>query len=124
MNAVKVILIVAFVIISILLILLILIQNDESGGMGGLLGGAGSAAFGSHSATVINKTTFVLVALFFVTAFFIARLNRKPAIKETLSPEAVESVQPTDQNAEDFDWYNHLNQTNEVPAPSEMMPIE
>ncbi len=91
MNAIKVILLVAFVIISILLILLVLIQNDEGGGMGGLFGGAGSAAFGSHSASVVNKTTFVFVALFFLTAFCIARLNRKPALKQSLEPTAVEN---------------------------------
>ena len=56
MGAIKVVLMVAFVIICVLLILLVLIQNDEGGGLGGLLSGSGSAAFGSHSASVINKT--------------------------------------------------------------------
>ena len=103
MEAMKVVLIVLFVIISILLVLLVLIQNDEGGGLGGLLSGAGSAAFGSHSASVINKTTFVLVALFFVTAFAIARLNKAPAIKDLQPEEAVEQQLSSDSEA--ADWY-------------------
>ena len=114
MDVIKVILMVAFVIICILLVLLVLIQNDEGGGLGGLLSGSGSAAFGSHSASVINKTTFVLVALFIVTAFFIARLNKKPAVKESLSPAVKESVDTTTGDAaSEFDWYNDVN----APAP-------
>ena len=73
MGVVKAILMVAFVIICVLLVLLVMIQNDEGGGLGGLLSGSGSAAFGSHSASVISKTTFVLVVLFILDAFFIAR---------------------------------------------------
>ena len=92
MGVVKAILMVAFVIICVLLVLLVMIQNDEGGGLGGLLSGSGSAAFGSHSASVISKTTFVLVVLFILDAFFIARLNRKPAVKQTLSPEVQEAV--------------------------------
>lgn len=107
MGAIKVVLMVAFVIICILLILLVLIQNDEGGGLGGLLSGSGSAAFGSHSASVINKTSFVLVALFIVTAFFIARLNKKPAVKQTLSPTVQESVNTSGEGVEN--WWNDLD---------------
>lgn len=107
MGAIKVVLMVAFVIICILLVLLVLIQNDEGGGLGGLLSGSGSAAFGSHSANVINKTTFVLVALFIVTAFSIARLNKKPAVKSTLSPAVQESVDTSGAGVEN--WWNDLD---------------
>ncbi len=114
MGAIKVVLMVAFVIICVLLILLVLIQNDEGGGLGGLLSGSGSAAFGSHSASVINKTSFVLVALFIVTAFFIARLNRKPAVKQTLSPTVQENVNTSGEGVEN--WWNDLDANGAAEA--------
>ncbi len=118
MGALKVLLIVAFAIISVLLVLLILVQNDEGGGMGGFMNGAGSAAFGSHSVNVINKATFVLVALFFVTAFCIARLNKKPAVKSTLSPSAVENVDTSaGAEADDFDWYKYVDEDGNKAVP-------
>lgn len=120
MGAIKVILMVAFVIICILLVLLVLIQNDEGGGLGGLLSGSGSAAFGSHSASVINKTTFVLVVLFILDAFFIARLNKKPAIKQELSPAVQESVDTTTgEAAEGFEWWKSLDDSSSQKAVPE-----
>ena len=125
MGAIKVILMVAFVIICVLLVLLVLIQNDEGGGLGGLMSGSGSAAFGSHSASVINKTTFVLVALFIVTAFSIARLNKKPAVKSTLSPAVQESVDTSGAGVEN--WWNDLEAEGAVEAEAseaESLPDE
>jgi preprotein translocase subunit SecG len=63
----------------VLLVCVVLIQSEEGGGMGGLFGNAGSAAFGSRSGSVMVKTTYGLVALFFVTSFILAFLNRVPA---------------------------------------------
>ena len=57
MNTIGVILLVAFVIVCVLLVLLVLVQDDGQNGMGGLLGGRGTAAFGSHSASVLTKAT-------------------------------------------------------------------
>lgn len=114
MEALKVALIVLFAIISVLLVLLVLIQNDEGGGLGGLLSGSGSAAFGSHSASVINKTTFVLVALFFVTAFAIARLNKAPAVKDLTEEPAVEQTINADAEAGEW-WKEDLNDNAVVP---------
>lgn len=102
----KVALYVVFAIICVLLVLLVLVQNDEGGGLGGLLSGSGSAAFGSHSASVLNKTTFVLVALFFVTALSIAFLNKKSSV-DIMSNDsgtkteinANEALNNTDQNS-------------------------
>lgn len=125
MGAIKVILMVAFVIICVLLVLLVLIQNDEGGGLGGLMSGSGSAAFGSHSASVINKTTFVLVALFIVTAFSIARLNKKPAVKSTLSPAVQESVDTSGAGVEN--WWNDLEAegaTEAKASEAESLPDE
>lgn len=73
-SIIKGILLVAFVIICVLLVLLVLVQDQENSGMGGLLGGGNSAAFGSHSASVLTKATVVFVVLFFVVTFAIAKM--------------------------------------------------
>ena len=69
MGVVRTILLVAFIIVCVLTILLVLMQNDEGNGMGTAFGGGQSAAFGSHSASVLVKTTGVLAGLFFVIVF-------------------------------------------------------
>ena len=76
MGIVRTVLLVAFVIVCVLLVLLVLIQREDSNGMGGVFGGGQSAAFGSHSASVLTKTTGVLAALFFVFAFSLALVNK------------------------------------------------
>lgn len=73
MDVIKGVLIVAFVIICVLLVLLVLVQDQDNSGMGGLLGGGNSAAFGSHSASVLTKATVVFVVLFFIVTFAIAK---------------------------------------------------
>lgn len=89
MTAIGVILLVVFIIVSVLLILLVLVQDDGQNGMGGLLGGRGTAAFGSHSASVLTKATAVLVFLFFALALSLAVINKKPATEDDLAPSAV-----------------------------------
>ncbi|MCQ2611750.1 MAG: preprotein translocase subunit SecG [Treponema sp.] len=120
MEALKVVLIVAFAIVSVLAVLLVLIQNDEQGGMGGLMGGAGTAAFGSRSASVVNKATFVLVILFFVLAFAIARLNKAPVVKPTVQTQEVQSqgVVNTEAAAEDNkELLNYFETEGSVTVP-------
>jgi preprotein translocase subunit SecG len=82
MSSIGIIFLVAFVITCVLLVSIVLVQNDAGGGMGGLFGNAGSAAFGSRSGSVLTKTTYGLVALFFITSFVLAFLNRVPATKQ------------------------------------------
>jgi len=115
MGAIKVILLVAFVIICILLVLLVLVQNDQGDGMGGLFSGAGTAAFGSRSGSVIHKTTFVLVALFFVVAFGIARLNKNSVPVADLSA-VVEEENTTSESEESdgFNWAEYRSENEEA----------
>ncbi|EPF27233.1 preprotein translocase, SecG subunit [Treponema socranskii subsp. paredis ATCC 35535] len=105
MGAIRIILLVAFIIACALLILIILVQDDGSSGMGGLLGGRGTTAFGSHSANILTKTTFVLVVLFFVFALALALLNKRPRLEQNLAPS--ETVQPGAAPAEtqSNDWW-------------------
>lgn len=94
MSTISVVLLVAFVIVCLLLVLLVSIQDDGENGMGGLIGGRGTAAFGSHSASVLTKTTFVLVILFFVFTLALALTNKKPKFDKDLAPStAVESTE-------------------------------
>ncbi len=111
MGLIGIILLVVFVIICVLLVGIILLQKDEGGGLGGLFGGGG-AAFGSRSQTVITKTTYIFVTLFFLTTFVLAVLNRAPVV-ESLSDTAsqVENVQATGQ-----DWLESAENTEVEPA--------
>ena len=61
--------------------------------MGGLLGGRGTTAFGSHSANILTRSTFVLVVLFFAFALALALLNKRPRLEQNLAP--AETVQPS-----------------------------
>ncbi|GMO17672.1 MAG: hypothetical protein Ta2A_26470 [Treponemataceae bacterium] len=112
MNAISIILLVAFVIVCFLLVCLVLVQNEEGGGMGGVFGGANSTAFGSRSGTVITKTTYILVTLFFVTSFVLAFLNRVPTVKQ-LDPSV---LQAQTANGETKSWLDEDEAASETPA--------
>lgn len=100
MSAIGIVLLVAFIIVCVLLVLLVVIQDNGENGMGGLMGGRGTAAFGSHSASVLTKATAVLVTLFFVLAIGLAIVNKKPKAKESLEATATE-MQSTTQTSEE-----------------------
>lgn len=118
MGAIGIILLVAFVIVCVILVLVILVQDDGSSGMGGLLGGRGTAAFGSHSASVLTRTTSVLVALFFVLALSMALLNKKPKLQRDLAPTAaVEESSST--GTQSGGWWKSADTANEGTAPAE-----
>lgn len=110
MGTVGVVLLVAFVIVCALLVLLVLVQDDGSRGMGGLLGGRGTAAFGSHSASVLTRTTFTLVVLFFALALSLALLNRRSSVRRDLAPAAgVEASNATESKK----WYEEQEEEKE-----------
>ena len=115
MGAIGIILLVAFVIVCVLLVLIIMVQDDGSSGMGGLLGGRGTAAFGSHSASVLTKTTAVLTVLFFVLAFSLALLNKKPKLQQDLAP-ADKTAAESSTSTQSGDWWKSAD-TTAVPAP-------
>lgn len=95
MSPVGIVLLVFFAIVSLLLILLVAIQDDGENGMGGLLGGRGTAAFGSHSAGVLTKTTAVLVALFFILAVALAMVNKSGKKVDDSLIDATSTVEQT-----------------------------
>ena len=103
MGTIGVVLLVFFVIVCLLLVLLVSIQDDGENGMG-LLGGRGTAAFGSHSGSVLTKTTFVLVFLFFALSLGLALVNKKPKLEKDLVPTAVESTDTASESTTS-DWW-------------------
>lgn len=110
MGAIGVVLLVAFIVVCVLLILLVSIQDDGENGMGGLFGGRGSAAFGSHSASVLTKATAVFVTLFFVLAFGLALVNKKPSIEKDLvvdetAAEATAEESTAATESDSADWW-------------------
>lgn len=106
MGAIRVILLVVFVIICVLSVLIIIVQDDGQSGMGGLLGGRGTAAFGSHSANILTKTTFVFVVLFFVCALSLALLNKKSRAAPSLAPVSEAVIEQASGNeASDSSWW-------------------
>ena len=103
MGTIGLVLLVFFVIVCLLLVLLVSIQDDGENGMG-LLGGRGTAAFGSHSASVLTKTTFVLVFLFFALSLGLALVNKKPKIANELVPTTAEATEAATESTESNWW--------------------
>ena len=104
MSAIGIVLLVFFIIVCVLLVLLVAIQDDGENGMGGLLGGRGTAAFGSHSASVLTKTTFVLVFLFFVLALGLALVNKKGKVADDIGETT--SVEAEAQEEKSTEWWS------------------
>jgi preprotein translocase subunit SecG len=70
---------VIFAIAAILLVTLVLLQDEGGEGLGGIFGGGGAAQqVGRRSGNILTKATSVLGAVFLVTAFALAWLNRTP----------------------------------------------
>ena len=70
----------------------------------GLMGGRGTAAFGSHSASVLSKTTGVLVVLFFVISIGLAKINApsgKPPKDSQTETQATTTVEEGGSLADD-----------------------
>ncbi|HZK20080.1 MAG TPA: preprotein translocase subunit SecG [Treponemataceae bacterium] len=120
MGTIGIILLVVFVIASLLLIGIVLIQSEEGGGMGGLLGGGGTSTFGSRSQTVITKTTYVLVTLFFVLSFTLAFINKTPSVSNLEA--AVQQVSAT-ATEDSQSWIDADEGVQEI-APVEAKPAE
>jgi len=110
MNIIGVVLLVVFVIVCLLIIALVLLQNEDGDGLGGLFAGGSNSAFGSRSASVLTKATYVVVTLFFVTAFFLAFINKSPT--DNGIETAARKVQGTTTN----DWWNPAPATTTTPA--------
>ncbi|MBN1617202.1 MAG: preprotein translocase subunit SecG [Spirochaetales bacterium] len=109
MAIVGIVLLVVFVIICFLIIALVLMQNEEGDGLGGLFAGGSNSAFGSRSGNVLTRTTYVVVTLFFLTAFFLAFLNRSTGDK------GIEEAARIEQGETATEWWSE----DATPATTE-----
>ena len=118
MGTIGIVLLVFFIIICVLLVLLVSIQSDNEDGMGGLLGGRGTAAFGSHSASVLTKATGVLVVLFFVLTLSLALVNKKPKTDKFIDSIPEEETVSSSDNTTNW-WDNSAAETVEATETAE-----
>ena len=110
MGVIGVLLLVIFVIVCILIISLVLMQNQDGAGLGGLFAGGSNSAFGSRSASVLTKFTYIVVTLFFVTAFFLALINKTPS-DTGVAEEALRQ-----QGEAATEWWNSDQAATTTPA--------
>jgi preprotein translocase subunit SecG len=118
MGTIGIVLLVFFIIICVLLVLLVCVQSDNEDGMGGLLGGRGTAAFGSHSASVLTKATAVMVALFFVLTLSLALVNKKPKTDKFVDSIAEEEI-ATEASADAGNWWDDSAATETAEEAAE-----
>lgn len=71
-------LMVIFVISALLLILIVLLQDEGGDGLGGIFGGGGNTQVGNRSGNILTRITTVLAAVFLISSFGLAWLNRTP----------------------------------------------
>ncbi len=107
MGFFAVLLLVLFVIVCLLLIFLVIIQDEESDSIGGIFAGGSSSAFGSRSSNVVIKITYVLGALFFITAFSMALLN-----KSSTGNVAALATEQSQQQTPSTEWWKSDSQAS------------
>lgn len=117
MSIIGVLLLVTFVIVCFLIIALVLLQSDEGSGLGGLFAGGSNSAFGSRSANVVTKATYVVVALFFITAFFMAFINKTP------DDMGVEAAARLEQGNATTEWWKANDQTPAADTSAVESPV-
>jgi preprotein translocase subunit SecG len=99
MGLISIVLLVILVISAVLLVLVVLVQDDQGEGIGGIFGGGSSSAFGSSSGNVLTRFTAALAAIFLVTCFGMAWLNRTPTAGNVVSKARQEALGGTDKQS-------------------------
>jgi preprotein translocase subunit SecG len=98
---------------------MVLIQNEDGDSLGGIFAGGSSSAFGSRSGNVLTKTTSILGAIFLITSFGLALVNRTPG--DTGVETAAKQLQTTTQNgASNNEWWNQ--DTSKATSPDAAAP--
>jgi len=92
MALIGIVLLVIMAISAVLLVLVVLVQDDQGEGIGGIFGGGSNTAFGSRSGNVLTRLTAALAAIFLITIFGMAWVNRSPAAGNVLSKARQEAL--------------------------------
>lgn len=78
MGVLGILLMVVFVVSALLLVLFIMVQDEGGDGLGGIFGGGGASQVGNRSGSILTRITSVLAAVFLLSSFGLAWLNRTP----------------------------------------------
>jgi preprotein translocase subunit SecG len=113
MGILGIFLLVVFVITCVILIFMVIIQDSDSDSLGGIFAGGSGSAFGSRSTNVVVRFTYILGALFFVTAFGLAIVNKT-------SVGNVEKAAKGSVKSETTEWWNATPAP--AAAPQELQP--
>ncbi len=97
-------LLIVFIIVCLLLIFLVIVQDEDADSIGGIFASGSQSAFGSRSSNVVIRITYVLGALFFVTAFALAIVNKSS------TGNVQQVVQQNQTQSTSSDWWNSQNQ--------------
>ena len=78
MGILGIVLMVIFVLSALLLVGVVLLQDEAGDGLGGIFGGGGGSQVGNRSGNILTRITSVLAAVFLLSSFGLAWLNRTP----------------------------------------------
>lgn len=78
MGLLGILLMVVFVLSAVLLVLVVLLQDEGGEGLGGIFGGGAATQVGNRSGNILTRITSVLAAVFILSSFGLAWLNRTP----------------------------------------------
>jgi preprotein translocase subunit SecG len=78
MGFLGILLMIFFVLSAILLILIVLVQDEQGDSLGGIFGGGGAQQYGNRSGNILTRITSILGAVFLLSSFGLAWLNRTP----------------------------------------------
>ena len=102
MAILSILLLVIFLIACLLLVLMVLVQNEQGEGIGGIFGGGSSTPFGSRSGNVLTRFTSILAAVFLLTSFGLAWVNKTSDRSDILGAAYKQNSEKT----ELIEWWN------------------
>ncbi len=129
MELLSFLLLAVFVISALLLIVIVMMQDEGGEGLGGIFGGGGSGSqVGNRSGNILTKTTSVLGAIFFLSAFGVAWLNRTPEEGDVEAAarrlEGGAGVEWWLEDEEDLDFEDQPFQFEDEPLDEEIEELE
>jgi len=100
MGFLAIMLLIIFIITAIFLILMVMIQDEQGEGLGGIFGGSSNTTLGARSGNILTRATSILGALFIITAFGLAWVNRTPESGDVIGAAQAEAGEQS------VEWWN------------------